>query len=45
MQLYYFHLMPWPHIDPDVREKYGSSWVVYPNSEYDPQLGKQVQIL
>jgi alkanesulfonate monooxygenase SsuD/methylene tetrahydromethanopterin reductase-like flavin-dependent oxidoreductase (luciferase family) len=42
IQLYCFHLMPWPNIDPDVREKYGSSWVVYPNSEYDPQLGKEL---
>ena len=39
MKLYAFHLMPWPNIVPDVREKYGSSWVVYPNSEYDPVLG------
>ena len=42
IQLYSFHLMPWPHIDPQVREKYGSSWVVYPNSEYDPNLGHQL---
>jgi alkanesulfonate monooxygenase SsuD/methylene tetrahydromethanopterin reductase-like flavin-dependent oxidoreductase (luciferase family) len=42
VQLYFFHLMPWPHIDPDVREKYGSSWVVYPNSEYDPDEGHRL---
>jgi alkanesulfonate monooxygenase SsuD/methylene tetrahydromethanopterin reductase-like flavin-dependent oxidoreductase (luciferase family) len=42
MQLYFFHLMPWPHIDPEVREKYGSSWVVYPNSEYDPVEGSRL---
>jgi alkanesulfonate monooxygenase SsuD/methylene tetrahydromethanopterin reductase-like flavin-dependent oxidoreductase (luciferase family) len=42
MKLYAFHLMPWPHIVPDVREKYGSSWVVYPNSEYDPVIGRRL---
>ena len=30
------------HIDPDVREKYGSSWVVYPNSEYEPGEGHRL---
>ena len=42
MQLYAFHLMPYPKIDPDVREKYSSAWVVYPNSEYDPVLGQRL---
>ena len=42
MELYAFHLMPYPKIDPDVREKYSSAWVVYPNSEYDPELGQRL---
>lgn len=42
MEIYAFHLMPWPNIDPDVVEKYTSAWVVYPNSEYDPELGQQL---
>ncbi len=42
MKLYAFHLMPWPKIDPDVRAKYDSSWVTYPNSEYDPAFGQQL---
>ncbi|MDH4143650.1 MAG: LLM class flavin-dependent oxidoreductase [Acidimicrobiia bacterium] len=42
MKLYAFHLMPWPEIDPDVATKHGSAWVVYPNSEYDPTLGRRL---
>ena len=42
MELYAFHLMPYPKIDPKVREKYSSAWVVYPNSEYDPVLGQHL---
>lgn len=42
MQVFAFHLMPWPNIDPDVVEKYSSAWVVYPNSEYDPELGQKL---
>lgn len=42
MELHAFHLMPYPKIDPDIREKYNSAWVVYPNSEYDPELGHQL---
>ena len=34
--------MPYPNIDPEVREKYSSAWVVYPNSEYDPVLGQSL---
>ena len=42
MQLYSFTLMPWPKIDPEVKEKYGSAWVVYPNTEFDPELGREL---
>ena len=42
MKLYNFHLMPWPRIAADVRERYTSSWVVYPNSEYDPVEGNRI---
>jgi alkanesulfonate monooxygenase SsuD/methylene tetrahydromethanopterin reductase-like flavin-dependent oxidoreductase (luciferase family) len=42
VKLFAFHLMPWPRIDPDVVEKYSSAWVLYPNSEYDPELGHQL---
>lgn len=43
MQIYSFHLMPWPNIDPEVLAKSGgSAWVTYPNSEYDPVLGHKL---
>ena len=42
MKLSSFHLMPWPQIDPATLDKTGSAWVVYPNSEYDPELGHRL---
>ncbi len=42
MQVYVFTLMPWPRIDPKVLERTGSAWVVYPNTEYDPEFGHEL---
>ncbi len=42
MKLSSFHLMPWPNIDPDILAETNSAWVVYPNSEYDPELGQKL---
>jgi alkanesulfonate monooxygenase SsuD/methylene tetrahydromethanopterin reductase-like flavin-dependent oxidoreductase (luciferase family) len=42
VRLYNFHLMPWPHIPPDVRERYKASWMLLPNSEYEPVEGNRL---
>jgi len=42
MEVFFFHLMPWPHIPEDFKSRYRSSWVVLPNSCYDPVVGHRV---
>lgn len=39
MRVMSFHLMPYADLDPSVRDKYASAWVILPNSYYDPQKG------
>ena len=39
MKLYLFHLMPYADLDLDYDKKYRSSWVVLPNSYFDPVKG------
>src|SRR5919197_5752337 len=39
MQFFFFHLMPYPRLPDDYDEKYVSSFVVLPNSYYDPVYG------
>jgi alkanesulfonate monooxygenase SsuD/methylene tetrahydromethanopterin reductase-like flavin-dependent oxidoreductase (luciferase family) len=39
MQCYAFHFMPFPVLEEGYREKYGSAWVTYPNTVWDPALG------
>jgi alkanesulfonate monooxygenase SsuD/methylene tetrahydromethanopterin reductase-like flavin-dependent oxidoreductase (luciferase family) len=42
MKLFFFHLMPWPQIPEDFKNTWRSSWVVLPNSQYDPVLGHRI---
>ena len=42
MKLSSFHLMPWPNIKPELLAETNSAWVTYPNSDYDPELGRQL---
>jgi len=42
MRFYMFHLMPWPYLEDDFREKYESAWVTLSNSKYDPEKGVDV---
>ena len=42
IELYFFHLMPWPHIPADVRQRHRASWVVLPNTVYDPVEGHRI---
>src|SRR3989440_6797432 len=42
MELFFFHLMPWPHMPADTNSKYRSSWVVLPNTIYDPEEGTRI---
>jgi alkanesulfonate monooxygenase SsuD/methylene tetrahydromethanopterin reductase-like flavin-dependent oxidoreductase (luciferase family) len=39
MKCYAFHFMPFPHLEEGYREKYGSAWVTYPNTNWDPRIG------
>jgi alkanesulfonate monooxygenase SsuD/methylene tetrahydromethanopterin reductase-like flavin-dependent oxidoreductase (luciferase family) len=39
MKFFFFHLMPWPRLPDDFDERYLSSFVVLPNSYYDPIYG------
>ncbi|QQS12536.1 MAG: LLM class flavin-dependent oxidoreductase [Rhodospirillales bacterium] len=42
MKFTWFHLMPWPHLPDDFREKYRSVWVDIPTTLYDPKRGHQI---
>ena len=39
MKFTWFHLMPWPHMPDDFREKHRSVWVDLPSRMYEPELG------
>src|ERR1700761_1237411 len=39
MKFTWFHLMPWPHMPEDFREKNRSVWVDLPNRMYEPERG------
>src|SRR5262245_63446301 len=39
MKFTWFHLMPWPHMPDDFRQKHRSVWVDLPNRMYEPELG------
>ena len=39
MKFTWFHLMPWPHMPDDFRQKHRSVWVDLPSSMYEPELG------
>jgi alkanesulfonate monooxygenase SsuD/methylene tetrahydromethanopterin reductase-like flavin-dependent oxidoreductase (luciferase family) len=42
MKFTWFHLMPWPHLPDDFREKHHSVWVDIPSTLYDPVRGHAV---
>ncbi|TXL76742.1 LLM class flavin-dependent oxidoreductase [Vineibacter terrae] len=42
MKFTWFHLMPWPHLPDDFREKYRSVWVDIPTTLYDAKRGHQI---
>ena len=42
MQFVAFHLMPWPYLPDDFAEKESSAWVTYPNTNYDPERGREL---
>jgi alkanesulfonate monooxygenase SsuD/methylene tetrahydromethanopterin reductase-like flavin-dependent oxidoreductase (luciferase family) len=39
MKFHFFHLMPYPTLPPDFRDKYPSVWVDVPSSLFDPEQG------
>jgi len=42
MKFTWFHLMPWPHLPDDFREKHRSVWVDIPTTLYDAKRGHHV---
>ena len=42
MKFTWFHLMPWPYMPDDFREKHRSVWVDIPSTLYDPVRGHTV---
>ncbi len=42
MQVFIFHLMPYTAMDLNYEKKWRSSWVVMPNSEFDPTKGHEL---
>src|SRR5688572_4354842 len=42
MKFHWFHLMPYPDLPDDFREKYRSVWVDVPSELYDPVRGHQI---
>jgi alkanesulfonate monooxygenase SsuD/methylene tetrahydromethanopterin reductase-like flavin-dependent oxidoreductase (luciferase family) len=42
MQVFVFHLMPWPYLPDDFAASHDTAWVVCENSLYDPQKGHEV---
>lgn len=39
MEFYFFHLMPWPYLEPDFEERNPSAWITLSNQHFDPVLG------
>jgi alkanesulfonate monooxygenase SsuD/methylene tetrahydromethanopterin reductase-like flavin-dependent oxidoreductase (luciferase family) len=42
MRFFFFHLMPYTHLDPSYTERHNSAWLNLPNSYFDPKLGQQL---
>ncbi|HKR20800.1 MAG TPA: LLM class flavin-dependent oxidoreductase [Stellaceae bacterium] len=42
MKFFFFHLMPYADLDPDYDKTYVTDWLLYPNSNYDPQKGAEL---
>ena len=42
MKFYFFHLLPYSHLDLDYDLEHESPWVTLPNSYYDPVLGHEL---
>ena len=42
MKFHWFHLMPYPDLPEDFREKYSSVWVDVPSSLFDPARGHEI---
>jgi hypothetical protein len=41
MKINWFHLMPYPYLPDDFKQKYRSVWVDVPSHLYDPEKGLQ----
>src|ERR671932_13297 len=42
MQVFTFHLMPWPYLPDDFSKTHDTAWVICENSLYDAQRGHEV---
>ena len=42
MQFLFFHLMPYADLDLSLKDRYGTTWLTFPNKYYDPQKGHKL---
>ncbi|HEX9835670.1 MAG TPA: flavin-dependent oxidoreductase, partial [Alphaproteobacteria bacterium] len=42
MKFFNFHLMPYAEADLDSLKRHGTSWLTYPNRNYDPEVGSRL---
>jgi alkanesulfonate monooxygenase SsuD/methylene tetrahydromethanopterin reductase-like flavin-dependent oxidoreductase (luciferase family) len=40
MQFLFFHLMPYADLDLALKDRYGTTWLTFPNKYYDPKKGR-----
>ena len=42
MQFLFFHLMPYADLDLSLKDRYGTTWLTFPNKYYDPKKGHKL---
>lgn len=42
IEVYFFHLMPWPYLPANFINTHPSSWVTYSNGNFDPERGHAI---
>ena len=42
MRFFFFHLMPYADLDLSLKDRYGTTWLTFPNKYYDPQKGHKL---
>jgi len=42
MRFFFFHLMPYADLDLSLKDRYGTTWLTFPNKYYDPKKGHKL---